>query len=421
MLLIKRRPAIAAAMFVFILCLSSCKTNPAQPVQTPNTTSAATSSWMESIYQNRPDVTLGEILIPGTHDSGSAFINTTGPCANKVIAGTLAPVKAMLKAEPCVLAGFSRAQDVSLKDQLESGIRYLDMRVGVPADKAVASTGATIPLPADPLSVDLVLHHTVISQPLKRGLDDILTFTKAHPKEQIILDFQHFDLPKDPQVVAFYQQILSEYLQKYVPLTSPGITPVCSRAWSSDVISVSDSELARKVSFAQAWKADRNLVVLADPSELPANPCFRNRNEAILSQWPKTQDPAVSSNYNRIELEQRQTKLAAAPPQCQGTQSVGAQADGTPKTGDQPANWCGFFVSQMQLSINNVTHGDCVILPRANCSLFALSQIVNKSTPQQIAAWSQSGLPANIVIVDFFNYANPSYAQTLIERNQQMD
>lgn len=406
------------------LWLSSCSGNPAQPADTPKPTSSAASSWMETTYRDHPDVTLGQILIPGTHDSGSGFINTKEPCENEVIAGTQEAISAMLVAEPCGLAAFSRAQDVSLRDQLESGIRYLDLRVGVPADQVVESAGGPIPLPPDPLSVELVLHHTVVSQTLTRALDDILAFAHAHPKEQVILDFQHVDLPTDARVAQFYEQILAQYLLKYVPANGTGIGPVCSRAWSRDVIDVPDGDLARKVGFGRAWKADRNLVVLAEPSELPANPCFRNRDQAILSQWPQTQDPTVSSNYNRIELQQRQAKLAAKPQQCRGTQSVGAEADGTPKQGDEPANWCGFFVSQMQLSMDNLTYGECVLLPEGDCSLFALSQLVNQSgsqqsVAQQLVSWSGAGLPTNIVIVDFFNYSNPSYTETLVERNRQ--
>jgi len=415
-------PVVGVA--VAALWLSGCSGDPAQPADTPRPTSAAASSWMETTYGDHPDTTLGRILIPGTHDSGSGFINTKEPCDNQVIAGTPEPISAMLVAEPCALAAFSRAQDVSLRDQLESGIRYLDLRVGVPSDQVVKSTGAPIPLPPDPLSIELVLHHTVVSQTLTRALDDILAFAHTHPKEQVILDFQHVDLPKDPNVSRFYEQVLAQYLLKYVPDGGKGVGPVCSRAWTRDVIDVADGDLARKVTFGHAWKADRNLVVLAEPDELPANPCFRNRDQAILSQWPETQDPAVSSTYNRTELEQRQAKSAAEPPQCQGTQSVGAEADGTPKPGTEPANWCGFFVSQMQLSVDSLTYGECVLLPEGDCSLFALSQLVNQSADhpsvaQQLVTWSQSGFPTNTVIVDFFNYSNPSYAETLIERNRQ--
>ncbi|MDP4013378.1 MAG: hypothetical protein U0990_11985 [Candidatus Nanopelagicales bacterium] len=413
-----RSMAIAAAASASLV-MASCTTNPEQPASTPTTASATARTWMETLYSDKPNTKLGSILIPGTHDSGTGGIDTETPCENQVIAGTLQPIVALLDTEPCVLAGFSRTQDVDLKTQLESGIRYLDMRIGVPADQAVKPTGQPIPLPKNPLSVELVTQHTVVSQPLGEALDGILTFAQEHPKEQVILDFQHVNLPKDPQVADYYKKILDRYLHDYAPRGLAGAVPVCSRAWSSDVIKVDDSDLATKVSFGEAWRAERNLIVLTDPEGLPASPCYRDRVDAVLSQWPKTQDPEVSATYNKAELRQRRQKLAATPPKCEGTQSVGAKKDGTPKPGTDPANWCGFFVSQMQLSIGNTMYAGCVLDPRAKCSLFALSQTVNNSIANSVESWSEASLPVNIVIVDFFNYADPSVVDTMLRLNAE--
>lgn len=420
-----RRPGPIAlvAAAVASLLLAACTTNPEEPASTPTTVSKRAGSWMESLYKDHPGTTLGSILIPGTHDSGTGGIDTETPCKNSEIAGTIEPIFILGDVEPCMLAGFSRTQDVDLYTQLSSGIRYLDMRVGVPADTALKPADSPIPLPKNPLSVELVTEHTVVSQRLSVALDGILAFAQEHPKEQVILDFQHVNLPDNPQLAAYYREILTRYLHDYVPAGREGAVPVCSRAWSSDVITAADKDLARKVSFGEAWEKGRNLIVLtapgSDPDGLPATPCYRNRTEAILSQWPKTQDPQVSATYNKAELEQRGKKLAANPQQCAGKQSIGANADGTPKPGTDPANWCGFFVNQMQLSIGGKTYAACVVRPHASCSLFALSQTVNNAVPNEVKSWAEAGLPANIVIVDFFNYAVPSYVETLLDLNEK--
>ncbi|MEI6622104.1 MAG: hypothetical protein WCP28_09385 [Actinomycetes bacterium] len=411
---------MAGVLLTTGLTLTACATNPAQPASTPSSESQASQTWMTTLYDNHPDTVLGSILIPGTHDSGSFGIGVTSPCQNALIAGAAAEVGALLRAEPCMLAGFSRAQDVGIDKQLESGVRYLDIRVGVPANAVVKSNGGPVAAPADPLAVPLVTHHTVISAPLKTSLDAILAFVTSHPKEQVIVDFQHFDLPKDPNVVDYYTGVLDAYLRTYSPPGLAAGTTICSKAWDSNVIKVPDSDLATKVTFKQVWDAGRNLAVLVDPAAVPSNPCYRNRDAAILSQWPKTQDPTVSTTYNSSELTARRKKLNSDPPQCVGTQSVGANPDGTPKSGTAPGYWCGFFVSQMQLSTNSKTYASCVVVPKKTCSLFNLSTLVNNQIGTQMAQWSRAGLPDNIAIADYFQYSEPSIVETMVERNRQM-
>lgn len=409
----------AALLAIAAIGLSGCSAESAEPASTPSSASAAASSWMETIYRDHANVALGSVLIPGTHDSGSYAIDIVEPCANALIAGTESPIKALLKVEPCMLAGFSRAQDVDLKIQLESGIRYLDMRIGVPSDQVVTSNGKPVPPPAKPLDVPLVTHHSVVSASLRESLTSVLTFAREHPKEQVILDFQHVDLPKDPNVAGYYRAALKAYLRDFVPAEVPGATPVCARAWTRSAIPTSDAELSREVTFADAWAANRNLIVLMDPGGLAPDDCFRNRNEAILSQWPYTQDEQLSVKYNQIELEQRQQRMAANPPKCKGTQSIGMEDDGTPKPGTQPANWCGFFVSQLQMSLSNSMYAGCVLDPRADCSLFAFAQDVNPDIGKEMVGWAEGGLPANISIADFFEHGSPSIVDTMIDHNRK--
>src|SRR5258708_6461052 len=58
--------------------------------------------WMFLLYDRIKDQKLGDIVIPGTHDSGSFSPD---------------------------MVGIARTQDHDLGQQLEGGIRYLDIRV----------------------------------------------------------------------------------------------------------------------------------------------------------------------------------------------------------------------------------------------------------------------------------------------------
>ena len=100
------------------------------------------SSWMKNIED---EAKVSEIVIPGSHDAGTA--------------------------------GFSwlaETQNRSIKDQLNAGTRYFDLRV--------QSTGK-----------GLVFYHSVFKgNSYTEARSDILDFLALNPSEFVILDFQHF-------------------------------------------------------------------------------------------------------------------------------------------------------------------------------------------------------------------------------------
>ena len=107
------------------------------------------ADWMAQLPD---DKLLSEIVIPGTHDSGTQYVQ---------------------------LAFFSKCQAMSIAEQLEAGFRYLDIRLGVDAHNGIfqlmhgftkCKTGA---FSADSLLLDWVL-------------DDCYRFLEAHPTETIL-------------------------------------------------------------------------------------------------------------------------------------------------------------------------------------------------------------------------------------------
>jgi hypothetical protein len=386
---------------------AACGTGATEPVGTGPTSSGQGADWMTSVFVDHRDVTLGQMLIPGTHDSGTSAIDVTPPCEHSFNYGESKLSQLGGAVRPCMVSGMARTQTQSLGDQLSGGIRYLDLRIGVPEEKA--ATEAKLPTAAAENLVDvpLVLQHVLVAEPLVSGLDQIIKFTAQHPREQVILDLQRLDLPNSsPAVLDHYIHSLDELLQDYVPPGVPNARSICKSAWSRDVIATPDRDLSRKVSIGQAWAANRNLIVLVDPGQLPDRPCYRNRQEALLSPWPNTESPTVSVDANQKELQQRQEHLAAAPSGCSG--------------GDKQ-NWCGFFVNQMQLSINPGTQKKCVAVPNNECSLFACSQLVNNEISGHVKQWRKSdSLPVNIVIADYYNYSDPQIADTMISLNREL-
>lgn len=141
-----------AAMFAAIAIFStSCQKDPqeAQPITSPETRSAtgqqfATLAVMNSWMTGLPDNTnLARITIPGTHDSGA-------------------------RTEP--IGGTAKCQNLSIADQLEAGVRFLDIRCRHIGDA-------------------FAIHHGSIYQNL--NFTDVLTaclsFLDNHPGETIIM------------------------------------------------------------------------------------------------------------------------------------------------------------------------------------------------------------------------------------------
>lgn len=383
--------------------------------------------WMEDVYSAAPNTPLGQAVLPGTHDSGSYGIDVDAPCELIPATGTAGVINTLAERNPCAAADMYRAQNTDIGQQLAAGIRYLDLRVSVPKAGAVPTgtsasptASGSAPATASPssspsaeptpspagLQTNFVLEHQFVSTPLTSALDQILSFATSHPREQVILDFQHIDLGDLPDKSAYYAalgQMLSDY-------TGSGKQSVCAQAWSSDVVKATPQTLSG-ITFETAWKAKRNLVVLVPDGTLAANSCYYPREQAILSQWPNTEDPAKSVQANSDELTERAERLAANPQQCSNNGEDSGQGD----------NWCGFFVNQMQLTFQPATFVRCIQDTQPDCSLYAYAEKSNNAVPTQIQDWRiTQALPVNIVIVDYFNNTDPSYTTSLIDINKQL-
>ena len=116
------------------------------------------NDWMKYIDDN---VKVSEIVIPGSHDAGSSGMLWLG-----------------------------ETQHLTIKEQLESGARYFDIRVYKKED-------------------DLIIYHDIINGtkfiPI---LEDIKEFIENNPTETLLLDFQHFKGNSQSDVF----NLITEYL-----------------------------------------------------------------------------------------------------------------------------------------------------------------------------------------------------------------
>ena len=98
---------------------------------------------------------------------------------------------------------WSVTQGLSMRRQLQAGIRYFDFRVAPEKDsKSVEETYLT---------------HGLVSGAVEPRLRDIASFLEEHPKEFVLLDFNHFYKMTDTCHQHLYDTILKIFGRKICP------------------------------------------------------------------------------------------------------------------------------------------------------------------------------------------------------------
>ena len=121
------------------------------------------------------DERLGDIIIPGTHDSGTWGINNVSYLVERSLLYVIGD-----QMMPDILADWAMTQPNDFRSQLDAGFRILDLRV---ADMDTIENGT------------FRWWHTITGDKIEAGLDQIKQFAIAHPEEVIILDFTHLVAP----------------------------------------------------------------------------------------------------------------------------------------------------------------------------------------------------------------------------------
>lgn len=121
----------------------------------------------------------------GSHDSGAnQDLDTKLPVANDEPNSIR-----VLGIAPCVKSGIKRwavTQSYSIREQLDNGIRYLDLRVSYPPQNTRAD------------DADFRLVHALYGITLRKGLEEVIGFLEENKKEVVILDVNHvFDFEEE--------------------------------------------------------------------------------------------------------------------------------------------------------------------------------------------------------------------------------
>jgi len=191
------------------------------------------SDWMANLPTKVTKLPLKQLVIPGSHDSGAYYLDPSTPIApgEPSIVYTLSYyfgscVKSVIKR-------WSTTQQLNFTNQLEIGIRYFDMRSAYL--KSVD---------------DILCVHGLYGYPIKKLLIEINNFLNSHPKEVVILDFNHF-YSLTPQLhQRLVQNILKVFADKIYSPSTKGINSSLDDIWSVKkqvIIVYSNEQMVKQV------------------------------------------------------------------------------------------------------------------------------------------------------------------------------
>jgi hypothetical protein len=218
---------------------------------------AVPSDWMarnHALLEQRP---LASLVLPGSHDAASYSLGrSSSVCPAR--AHPLANLASFLAAPR------ARTQEVSITAQLEAGVRYLDLRV------------CAVPGPSR-----FFVHHTFLGASLDEVLEQIDGFSRAHPREVLLLDFQHltgFDAQDRKELAArLERRFAGRMLARSV---APGTK-----------------------TLLDLWKGGTSLVVLMERA--PQAPHVFDRAAALVSRWPNVRSvPALVAALQWTALDE---------------------------------------------------------------------------------------------------------------------
>ena len=197
------------------------------------------SDWVTELYKGRPETLISELILPGTHDSGSYKITADSPPASG------AP--SLYSRFGGVAASWAKTQDKDLGQQLLDGIRYLDLRI-------------------DEYEGELVLIHGLVSCPLKAELLGVRDFAKKHPKEPVVLDIQ--DMPPPGAYEELDELLLELFSEHLYQAKGP------PKDWSLESV----------------WETGRSLITLSADQSFSRKGARYQHRSVLDSVWTNTRD-----------------------------------------------------------------------------------------------------------------------------------
>ena len=315
------------------------------------------TTWMNDYQATLESKSLSQLTLPGTHDSGTyAYAGMPDP-GEAVLDVIMAELGLIGLASWAALLSWTITQERTFQQQMEDGIRYLDIRTDNDDGTLKIVHGVMPPCPK------LVVGEG--SGNSKGVVQDVRDFLKGRPREIVIMDFQEFqNMDKDS-----YTTLLTSIKDDLGPyLLGP---------------EVSDGKSTLTTPLKTVWGTnpqhgqvivliDRSESALIDSTGLWNSSVFWDRGQWIASPWANTDDTAILRNFLYME---NPCHLTAAG-----------------------------MIAVLQGQLTTIT----------NVDLSSLKSAASRSNPQ-LVSWLKTGTLGsqwNVTIADFYN--NTDYVPTIV-------
>eukprot|EP00041_Stephanoeca_diplocostata_P021354 m.496131 g.496131 ORF g.496131 m.496131 type:complete len:378 (-) comp21806_c0_seq5:271-1404(-) len=267
----------------------------------------ARANWMSLRANALGNKKLKDICLPGSHNAATQHLErTTAPGTNAV-----AKVYSWRAVFPFAVK-WSRCQNDTIREQLQQGIRYLDLRLTASpthdgshdfsfandADSSSDNTGDETPMIHDaakrgkPFSGgSLHITHSLQGIRLAVVLSEVADFVKHHEHEIIVLDFQHFynfSAQADHAVVSLVKKHLNEWL-----ITENMVGKTLAELWQADqrvLVSYGDTHDNAHVFHSNNWLHRRSDIVHSPWANVEDAQLLRTGLEQFLSAGRPKQD-----------------------------------------------------------------------------------------------------------------------------------
>lgn len=208
-------PARAVSALALALCALGAAAPPARAEEAAAVFDLSDAAdWMSRNAALLAGRALAQIVLPGAHDAASySLARRSRACPSRI--NPSAALAAFL------FAPRARAQEAPLSAQLAAGVRYLDLRVCAVRDDAGG--------------VAFYTHHTFLGAPLAQVLDDLDRFLRAHPREIVIVDFQHLNGFTDDDRAALAGELERRFGPRMLDTASNPSLLTPAEAWARGV------------------------------------------------------------------------------------------------------------------------------------------------------------------------------------------
>ncbi len=212
-------------------------------------------NWMKTLYKKLPETRLRDIIIPGTHDSGSYGINKNSPLApqtNKLFA-----------LSKKTTSKWSKTQNLSILKQLKRGIRHIDLKVSKYKGQFSLVSG-------------------LVSVPLNDVLKDLKAWAASHPFEIVLIE-----LNLSVQTLRDTKELHREISRHIGPfLAFPMLPPSL-------------------LTFGDLWvkERERPLILITPPSFKKLSPRYWNKDKVFHALKPNTQKKSELMNQLLYGIE----------------------------------------------------------------------------------------------------------------------